>query len=272
MPVKNRQGEDLGTIKEVILDLTQKKVRYYAVMSVDDPTQAAERLLAVPLTAFEAGPNHQHLVLHQTTRRVQRPSARANYLAVITPAAPAETAVAEAQPFWPAPVLAAMEQRQAREVPGEPTPDITETEFIAGAEAPAAVNKTSGLIGMQVRNHQNERLGSIKDVVIDLDSERISYAVLATGGFLGFGEKLLAVPLSALSPSPDARHLILNAARQSVERAEGIGQNWPNVQNPAWGAERFWEDAEEEEEEAPEMQDDEWEARPDVEREPETIE
>src|SRR6266481_5526330 len=46
----------------------------------------------------------------------------------------------------------------------------------------ARYNKATGIVGMDVRNHKDERLGEIKDVVFDLNSERVAYAVLATGG------------------------------------------------------------------------------------------
>ncbi|MEW6156003.1 MAG: PRC-barrel domain-containing protein [Verrucomicrobiota bacterium] len=106
-----------------------------------------------------------------------------------------------------------------------------------------AANKASGLIGMQVKNHQNENLGEIKDLVIDLPSGKVSYAVLAVGGFLGIGEKLLAIPPSAFTVSGDDRMLMLNADKSKIESAPGFARtNWPDVRNPSWGAEAFWKE------------------------------
>jgi hypothetical protein len=48
-----------------------------------------------------------------------------------------------------------------------------------------------------VINKSGEDLGIIEDLMIDLGNDRIAYAVLFFGGFLGFGNKLLAVPLQA---------------------------------------------------------------------------
>jgi len=105
---------------------------------------------------------------------------------------------------------------------------------------PAKFNKASGIVGMTVRNQMDERLGTIKDVVFDLRSERVAYAVMSTGGLLR--QKHLAVPLSAFSASADNKYLILCAEKSKLETAIGIERdNWPSVVSPSWGAEPFWE-------------------------------
>ena len=102
-------------------------------------------------------------------------------------------------------------------------------------------NKASSIIGMEVRNRNNEKLGEIKDLVLDLPSGRISYAVLSVGGFLGIGEKLLAIPTSALSTTEDPHKLLLNADRAKIEGTPGFAAtNWPEVRNPKWGGETLW--------------------------------
>ncbi|GEM_PF-1843166 len=110
--------------------------------------------------------------------------------------------------------------------------------------APTQCNKASGILGMDVRNQKDERLGHIKDLVIDWKNEQVSYAVINTAskGLLGMGGKLLAVPLTALTASSDHSHLILNADKERVEAATGFdANNWPSVHNPSWGAEPFWQ-------------------------------
>jgi sporulation protein YlmC with PRC-barrel domain len=114
----------------------------------------------------------------------------------------------------------------------------------SNAGPPTRVNKASGILGMDVRNQNDERLGRIKDLVIDWKSEGVSYAVISTAsrGLFGMGGKLLAVPLNALTPNSDQKHLILNADKSKVEAAMGFeSANWPSVSNPGWGAEPFWQ-------------------------------
>ena len=104
----------------------------------------------------------------------------------------------------------------------------------------AKCHKASGLIGMNVRNEKDERLGEIKDLVFDLQSERVAYVVMGTGTILQ--GKLLAVPLSAFTPSGDRKHLILHADKAKVEAAAGFDRdNWPDPSTPTWAAEPFWD-------------------------------
>ena len=96
---------------------------------------------------------------------------------------------------------------------------------------------------MDVQNQQGEHLGHIKDIVIDLKTEKVSYAVLTTASkAMPNNEKLVAVPLNAFTVSSDQKHLVLNADKSKLEAATGFdSKNWPSVGNPTWGAEPFWQ-------------------------------
>jgi len=118
------------------------------------------------------------------------------------------------------------------------------------ASAPTMVNLASSWIGMEVRNQKNQQLGHIKDVVFDLKTEQVSYAVLSTGPKLVqrilneklVPEKLLAVPLNAFTPGPKDQYLILQADRSQIETATGFqDDHWPSVNNASWGAQPFWQ-------------------------------
>lgn len=52
----------------------------------------------------------------------------------------------------------------------------------------------STLNGNDVYNPRGEKLGSIKELMLDIDNGKVCYAVLSFGGFLSLGEKLFAVP------------------------------------------------------------------------------
>ena len=114
---------------------------------------------------------------------------------------------------------------------------------------PTKLDKVSGLIGIAVHDAQGEKLGNIDDIVIDFEQGKVSYLVMSSGGVLGIGQKHLAVPIKAFSVSTDRdgddAHLVLRADKDSISRAEGIGDNWPSVQNPTFGAVPFWQEREE---------------------------
>jgi hypothetical protein len=77
--------------------------------------------------------------------------------------------------------------------PGAPTnPDLTvATVKLQGGQ------RISKLIGSAVYNDQNEKIGSIDDLIMK-DGNRIVLAVVSVGGFLGIGNKLVAVPYDQL--------------------------------------------------------------------------
>jgi sporulation protein YlmC with PRC-barrel domain len=87
----------------------------------------------------------------------------------------------------------------------------------------------------RVRNAAGENLGKIEDIVIDPASGNVRYAVLSFGGLLGMGNKLFAVPWSALRPAPARDYLLLNVDRETLERAPGFDRDhWPDMEDSVW--------------------------------------
>ena len=58
-------------------------------------------------------------------------------------------------------------------------------------------SRVSKLIGSAVYNEQNEKIGSLDDLILKED-DRIAMGVVSVGGFLGMGNKLVAVPYDQL--------------------------------------------------------------------------
>ena len=83
---------------------------------------------------------------------------------------------------------------------------------ITGIKVPSErrVLAADTLTGDKVVNLQNEDLGKIEHLMIDLGTGRIAYAVLSFGGFLGMGDKLFAIPWSALVLDTVEKRFILN--------------------------------------------------------------
>ncbi len=94
------------------------------------------------------------------------------------------------------------------------------------------------LIGNDVFNLQDEDLGDIKEIMLEVRAGRISYAVLSYGGILGLGDKLFAVPWEALTLDTDNKRFTLDVAKDRMEAAPGFDKdNWPNMADPAWAKE-----------------------------------
>ncbi|MCB1020044.1 MAG: PRC-barrel domain-containing protein [Bryobacterales bacterium] len=91
--------------------------------------------------------------------------------------------------------------------------------------------------GDKVVNPQGDDLGKIEDLMIDLGSGRISYAVLSFGGFMGIGDKLFALPWPALELDSENHRFILDVPKDRLEQAPGFDKDrWPNMADRSWGA------------------------------------
>ncbi|MHB1677510.1 MAG: PRC-barrel domain-containing protein [Sulfuriferula sp.] len=91
------------------------------------------------------------------------------------------------------------------------------------------------LIGNDVYNHDDEDLGDIKEIMLDMHRGKVAYAVLSFGGFLGMGEKLFAVPWQALTLDTVEKRFVLNVDKERLKNAPGFDQdNWPDMADPNW--------------------------------------
>jgi sporulation protein YlmC with PRC-barrel domain len=57
--------------------------------------------------------------------------------------------------------------------------------------------RASKLIGVNVYNENNEKIGDIEELIVD-KSSKVDNVVLGVGGFLGMGEHYVAVPMEKL--------------------------------------------------------------------------
>jgi hypothetical protein len=62
--------------------------------------------------------------------------------------------------------------------------------------------RASKVVGATVVNDANDKIGSIDDLIVTRD-DRVVYAIISVGGFLGMGDKLVAIPFAELQLSVD---------------------------------------------------------------------
>ncbi len=91
------------------------------------------------------------------------------------------------------------------------------------------------LIGNSVVNSVEEDLGDIKEIMLNVATGQISYAVLSFGNFLGMGGKLFAVPWSVLTLDTVNKRFILDADKESLKDAPGFDKDdWPDMADANW--------------------------------------
>jgi sporulation protein YlmC with PRC-barrel domain len=103
---------------------------------------------------------------------------------------------------------------------------------ISSAPAKFVAHRTSKIVGMAVKNKSNEDLGKIEDLVMD-ESGHVHYAAVSFGGFLGFNNKLFAVPFKAFTikhdPGSSTNYMELDVSRKHLENADGFpSDKWPD--------------------------------------------
>lgn len=104
----------------------------------------------------------------------------------------------------------------------------------SGGPGPALMGADT-LLGNDVYNPAGEDLGDIKEFMIDMASGKVEYAVLSFGGLLGMGDKLFAVPWSALRLDTENKRFTLDVAEEELKNAPGFDKDhWPSMADPAW--------------------------------------
>lgn len=61
-------------------------------------------------------------------------------------------------------------------------------------------------------------IGQIEDVLVSLDRASVTGVILSVGGFLGIGDKLVAVPVDQIRIGPEARFMT-NLTREQLANA-----------------------------------------------------
>ena len=93
------------------------------------------------------------------------------------------------------------------------------------------------LIGDSVVNGNDDDLGDIKEIMLDMHTGQVAYAVLAFGGFLGMGEKLFAVPWQALHLDTANKRFVLNIEKDRLKNAPGFNKDaWPDMSDMTWAS------------------------------------
>jgi hypothetical protein len=90
-------------------------------------------------------------------------------------------------------------------------------------------------MGTPITNLQNEKLGKLENVLLDLPSGRVVAMIISSGGFLGMGNELSAVPPTALRFTGDRDGLLLDTSKEALSSAPHFkADQWPDATQPAY--------------------------------------
>ncbi|SPB18196.1 PRC-barrel domain-containing protein [Caballeronia novacaledonica] len=98
------------------------------------------------------------------------------------------------------------------------------------------VMAASTLEDTTVITSDDEDVGKIKDIMLDVPSGRVAYAVLSSGGFLGIGDTLRAIPWNALTLDTDQKVFRVDITAERIKSEPGFDKDhWPSMADVSWG-------------------------------------
>lgn len=105
-------------------------------------------------------------------------------------------------------------------------------EGLTGTQVGRNLHRAAKLTGSTIRNLDGEKLGTVHDLVLTPDFNDVSYAAVSTGGFLGIGRRLHAIPWSAVQTGSDGK-IVVAISKVELAQDAGFGE-WPAEGNPRW--------------------------------------
>jgi hypothetical protein len=95
------------------------------------------------------------------------------------------------------------------------------------------MQRASKLIGMPVRNMQDERIGKVENLEVDLAAGRVVEVIVASGGFLGLDNEFSAIPPQAFHQGTESNALVLDTTKEALSGAPHYkSSQWENASNP----------------------------------------
>jgi hypothetical protein len=111
---------------------------------------------------------------------------------------------------------------------------------VSGVDSQQYVRATT-LLDYSFDNLGGEVSGDLEDLLIDLSTGYVLFAAIEYGGVLDLGDKDIVVPLNAFTIGTEGE-LVLNIDETSLENYPDVGNNWPDLNDPAWDDDvnTFW--------------------------------
>jgi sporulation protein YlmC with PRC-barrel domain len=240
MTVKNNQDEKLGKVEDLAVEVESGRI-VQVILSTGGVIGIGDTLTAVPPGALHHDVAHK--VLHLNADKEKLKSAPqfdnskwaegsdSNHLSAIYRYYGEEPAFRFIHPDGSANTVST---RNADGTWGKDRLSQDSQSMIPVARL-SHLQKASKLMGTSVQNLQAEKLGKVDNILVDLPSGRIVAVIVSSGGFLGMGNELSAVPPTALRFTADRDTLQLDASKEMLSNAPHFkAHEWPDFDQPSY--------------------------------------
>ena len=102
--------------------------------------------------------------------------------------------------------------------PATPPAPLTQPTLVTAAVKQQGGWRASKTIGSEVYNDQNQRIGTIDDLILSAENT-VQFAIISVGGFLGIGSKLIGVPYDQIHFEQDKntrKAVLANASKEAL--------------------------------------------------------
>jgi sporulation protein YlmC with PRC-barrel domain len=243
--VLNNQGEKLGKVEDLAVDVESGRI-VQVILSTGGFIGIGDTLTAVPPGAFHCDAAHKVLNLDADKEKLAgAPKFETSKWAEYSDF----NHLAEVYRYYGEEPAFKFIQTGDAVVDGHPNTVSTrkadgtwdknrlasESKCMIPASRLGQIQKASTLMGTSVKNLQDEKLGTVDNLLVDLPSGRIVAVIISSGGFLGIDNELSAVPPTALRFTTDRDTLQLDTTKEMLTAAPHFKPNqWPDLYQPSY--------------------------------------
>ena len=237
LPVKNYQGEKLGKVEDLAVDVESGRI-VNVILSTGGFAGLGDTLHAVPPGALHHDVANK--VVHLDADKAKLTSAPKFEMSRWDECCASNSVCEVYRHYGEQPYFTFLHKGDDQNTVATRNADGTwNKERIAGENKMWSrlgyPQRASKLTGTWVKNLQDEKLGKVESLMVDLSAGRLVAVIISSGGFLGLGDELSAVPPTALHYNTDRSILQLDASKEALTSAPHFkSDQWPDVGQPVY--------------------------------------
>lgn len=220
--LKNSKDETVGEIEDLVIDPASGRIDY-AVVSLDVKGSLKDKWYAVPFQTLEV----------RAMPGERKEKSRSEFTLNLDPMK-FDTAPNFDKDKWPDMTAPAWRTELDKHY------GVKRINDSGDVMAKTRGVRVSKLLDQNLVTTGKDKIGDIEELAIDPRNARITYVVVSSGGFLGMGDKMHAVPWGAVNATPGAGkdapdNLVVDITKERLQKSpEFKKEEWVRMSEPTW--------------------------------------